>query len=298
MATTGSVEGARRGWRRVNPLLLKELRVRMRGARAFVVLTIYLLLMSCLVGLVYVALAVSFQTSSYAFDLVQVGKIVFIAVVLVEVLMVAFITPAFTAGAIAGERERRTYELLRSTLLPARKIVFGKLTAALTYVGLLVLAALPLQALVFMLGGVTLGELVLASLILVVTIFSVGAAGFFFSVLMRTTLASTVLTYALVLMMSFVVPILALVVSSMVSYSGFLSDVLEFGSYLIVSLSPVGAGLLTGIGLEEYGSLWLFDIGLSFRVPAAWLIYLGVHIPMALGLLLFAIWRLSRQEIT
>jgi hypothetical protein len=82
-----------------------------------------------------------------------------------------------------------------------------------------------------------------------------------------------------------------------VGYSRFLGDLLELGSYLVVSLSPIGAGLLTTIGLEEYGSLWLFDIGLSFRVPAAWLIYLGVHIPLALGLLVFTVWWISRQEI-
>lgn len=297
MEATASVERQHRRQRRVNPLLLKELRGRMRGARAFVVLTIYLLLMSCMVGLMYTALTINFQIANYGFDLVQVGRVVFIVVVLVEVLLVAFITPAFTAGAITGERERRTYELLRSTLLPARKIVFGKLTAALTYMGLLVLAALPLEALAFMLGGVVFSELVLAFLVLSVTVLSVSAAGFFFSALMRTTLVATVLTYALVLLMSFVVPILALVLSSIVSYSGFLSDLLEFGAYLVVSLSPIGAGLLTAIGLEESGSLWLFDIGFSFRVPAAWLIYLGVHIPLALGLLAFTVWYISRQEI-
>lgn len=297
MEATRSVRRRLTRWRELNPLLFKELRGRMRGARAFVVLTVYLFLMSCLVGLIYVALAINFQTSNYGFDVVQVGRIVFIAIVLLEVLMVAFITPAFTAGAITGERERQTYELLRSTLLPARKIVLGKLTAALTYVGLLVLAALPLEALAFMLGGVVFGEVVLAFLILSVTVFSVGAAGFFFSALMRTTLASTVLTYAFILLMTFVLPILSLVISSIVGYSRFLGDLLELGSYLVVSLSPIGAGLLTTIGLEEYGSLWLFDIGLSFRVPAAWLIYLGVHIPLALGLLVFTVWWISRQEI-
>jgi hypothetical protein len=106
-----------------------------------------------------------------------------------------------------------------------------------------------------------------------------------------------VLTYAFILLMTFVLPILSLVISSIVGYSRFLGDLLELGSYLVVSLSPIGAGLLTTIGLEEYGSLWLFDIGLSFRVPAAWLIYLGVHIPLALGLLVFTVWWISRQEI-
>ena len=39
--------------REFNPLLTKELRGRMRGARAFVVLTVYLLLISCVASIIY-----------------------------------------------------------------------------------------------------------------------------------------------------------------------------------------------------------------------------------------------------
>ncbi|MFQ5436714.1 MAG: hypothetical protein ACE5FD_17795, partial [Anaerolineae bacterium] len=51
----------RRLWQalRQNPITIKELRSRMRGRRAFVVLTVYLFLMSSFISLIYLAYAES-----------------------------------------------------------------------------------------------------------------------------------------------------------------------------------------------------------------------------------------------
>ena len=54
---------ARKGFRWLhresNPLLIKELRGRMRGPRAFIVLTVYLLLLSCFTSIIYFAYTTS-----------------------------------------------------------------------------------------------------------------------------------------------------------------------------------------------------------------------------------------------
>src|SRR3990172_3223393 len=130
-----------------NPVVLKELRGRMRGARAFVLLTFHILVMSGFITLLYTAYTASANTPYSGFDRQLLGKIVFGGVVGMELLLVCFITPAFTVGAISGERERQTYDLLRTTLLPARSLVLGKLTAAMSFVLLLLLASLPLPSL-------------------------------------------------------------------------------------------------------------------------------------------------------
>ena len=44
-----------------------------------------------------------------------------------QAVMIALITPALTAGAISIEREQRTFEMLRGTILRPRSIVWGKL---------------------------------------------------------------------------------------------------------------------------------------------------------------------------
>src|SRR5258707_12912768 len=137
-----------------NPVVLKELRGRMRGTRAFVVLTVYLTLMSGFALLLYVLYATSLNYSGVTPG-GTIGRVLFIGIVGVELFLVTFIAPTFTAGAISGERERQTYDLLRTTLLPASRLIIGKLISALSYVFLLLLAAIPLQSLAFLFGGVT-----------------------------------------------------------------------------------------------------------------------------------------------
>ena len=295
-----SAKVRRHRWRRrePNPLLVKELRGRMRGARAFVVLTIYLLLLSCLTSLIYYAYSANVSTSGSGPDMADLGMIVFFTVVLIELFMVTFITPAFTAGAITGERDRKTYELLRTTLLPTRKLVSGKLTSALIYIGLLILAAVPLEGLAFMLGGVIVEELILALVILLVTVFAIGVLGLFFSSLLRTTLAATVLTYAVVLMTTLVAPVLSMIVLETLPYpySSWLHDAANLASYATISLSPLGAAIFTRVAMDE-GSIWLYDINAPFQVPAAWIIYTIIHLSLGLVLLAVAMWRLRQQEM-
>src|SRR5688572_28370811 len=174
-----------------NPVVLKELRGRMRGRQSFVLLTIYLGLIAVFIMLVYNPLGL---TSSITWDPSArqgAGKAIFGTVVLLELLLLSFIAPGLTAGAITSERERQTFEILRTTLLSARSLVLGKLGAAFSYLFLLILTALPIQSLAFILGGVGMGEMVVSSLMLVVTALFFCTLGIFFSSFMKRTLSAT-----------------------------------------------------------------------------------------------------------
>ncbi len=201
-----------------NPVTVKELRSRMRGRRAFVVLTVYLLLMSAFVSLVYLGYAVA-SNSPFGPDLRLAGKTIFATVVGLEVLLVIYIGPSFTAGAITGEKERQTYNLLRTTLLPARSLVSGKLVSSLGYVLLLIFAALPLQSIAFLLGGVALVEVVVAQLLIIVSAVAFALIGLFFSSVMRSTLAASVSTFAAALFLTFGLPAAALIALPILSAS-------------------------------------------------------------------------------
>ncbi|MFQ6102351.1 MAG: ABC transporter permease [Anaerolineae bacterium] len=300
-----------RGWlrREFNPLLIKELRARMRGARAFVVLTVYLLLMSCIASIIYYSYSTNARGPGSGLDMTYLGKAVFATVVLLEIFAVTAIAPSFTAGAISGERERKTYELLRTTLLPARKLVSGKLTAALAYTFLLILAAVPLESLAFMLGGVVVEELVLAVIVLLVTAFAFSAIGLFFSSLTRSTRASTTLTYVATLLTTIGLPVL-LVISSvaldpyMYSYgpsprSWVVQAILTYTLYLAAGLSPITAAIFAEMALEQENAVWFFwmDVGSSHRIliPSAWIVYTIAYLGLALVLLLVAVLRVRRQ---
>jgi ABC-type transport system involved in multi-copper enzyme maturation permease subunit len=116
---------------------------------------------------------------------------VFAGVYGVELFLVCFVAPAFTAAAISSERERQTYDLLRTTLLPARALVFGKLASALSYVLLLIFAAVPLQSMAFLLSGVGWEELTIGFLLLVISAVTFASLGLYISSVARTTLAAT-----------------------------------------------------------------------------------------------------------
>src|SRR5215510_9751200 len=122
----------------LNPVLIKELRGRMRGARAFVLLTIYLLILSGVTLLFYAAIADVSASDLNAGR--QIGKGLFLLIATVSLIEVCLITPALTAGGIAGEKERQTYDLLVSSLLSPWQIAWGKLGAALSFALLMILA--------------------------------------------------------------------------------------------------------------------------------------------------------------
>lgn len=300
-----------REWLTRNPVTLKELRGRMRGARAFVVLSVYLLVMITFITLVYGAYLTSASNVYSRPDRMLLGKFVFGAVVGIEMLLVCFIAPAFTVGAVSGERERQTYDLLRTTLLSERALVLGKLVSALTYIFLLLLAALPLQSLAFLLGGVAPEEVLVAGLLLLATAFLFSAAGLFFSSWMRRTLAATLLTYGFALLLTLGLPILLIPIAvvgpalSMNSPPFWLQLLLIYGAGVLIVLNPVATMIATEIILVSNQTLLTFSTsvynsaaGTSYNIPliSPWLPYTLAAGLAGLGLIALAIFNVRRRE--
>ena len=180
---------------RANPVLRRELRVRMRGRRAFVVLGTYLLLIGAFVfGIQRILVA---DQSGSRLQSFQVGQLLFAAFTLAEMALLALIAPALTATAISGEREGGTFDLLRATPVRAHTIVWGKLLAALGYAGLLIVASIPIASAVFLFGGISPEDVWAAFILLVVTTVTFGLLGLFCSALVRSTGLASVLAYVL-----------------------------------------------------------------------------------------------------
>jgi ABC-2 type transport system permease protein len=140
----------------LNPVLARELKERMRGLKAFVALMIFLAVLVATIWLVYQG---NSQVDRFSFDLerqTRVGREMFEWMLSVMLLLLCFFIPGLTAGAVAGERERQTLLPLQITLLKPRQILFGKVSAALAYLGLLIVAALPLFAVAYLLGGLSI----------------------------------------------------------------------------------------------------------------------------------------------
>ena len=129
--------------------------------------------------------------------------------VFVQIFLVTLVGPAFTAASISGESERQTYDLLRTKLLSAHAVVGGKLFSALSYVFLLIAAAVPVLSIAFMLGGVSLIELGISQLLIAVSAVAYALIGIFFSAFMRSTIAASVITFAVAIALSIAAPIAA-----------------------------------------------------------------------------------------
>ena len=216
-----------RFWSGISAVSIKELRGRMRGRRAFVVLTIYLMLLGLFAFAIYfylkqqAATAVINSGGGGIFPPDEgfptpggqtlgngtalsagIGHGIFGGLIFLETLLVLVLAPAFTTGAISLEREKQTLDLLVTTPLSTLGMVIGKLFSALVYVFLLIIASIPLASLVFVFGAVGPDDLVRAYVFLFALAFGMGAIGLFISSLVKRTQTATVVTFIVVLVLS------------------------------------------------------------------------------------------------
>lgn len=205
---------------------VKELRGRMRGRRAFVVLTVHLLLVAGFAWMIETFAERTFSagfTSTFSAS-AEIGRQLFTGLISLLTLVTLVLAPASTAGAISLEREKQTLDLLTTTPISSLAIVLGKLLSALTWVFLLLLASIPVAALVFTFGGVGPEDLVRAYLVLFVTAIAFGSMGLFVSALVKRTQAATVINLVATIAFTVGATVVFIFWTAMAGMSGFLPD--------------------------------------------------------------------------
>jgi ABC-type transport system involved in multi-copper enzyme maturation permease subunit len=178
---------------RDNPVLQRELIVNLRMTRGFLLLFAYIALMGLLVYAAWPA--------NQKLDLVQPEE----AQKLVNLfffgqyLLVSLMTPSFAAGAITGERERESYEMLLASPLRPGAIVLGKVAASLTPLIELMICSLPIVMLCLPLGGVSPYEVLAAYLGMLFSIALFGMISLWCSSFFTRTTAAVIASYILIL---------------------------------------------------------------------------------------------------
>jgi ABC-2 type transport system permease protein len=178
-----------------NPIVAKEYRSRMRTWRSPVAMTVYVVLLGGLGWAIFSAMSASTRSAFNQGQAASFGQGLFIYLVLFQMVLLAFITPALTAGAISSERERQTIDLLFVTKLPSFSILWGKLLASMSFVLLLLLLSVPIFSLVFLFGGIELDQLAAAFLVTAVAALTLGIIGLACSTAFNRTLPATVAAY-------------------------------------------------------------------------------------------------------
>lgn len=296
---------------RVNPVMLKELRGRMRGMRAFVVMTVYLGLMSGFATLIYF-LYLSATRANTSAAAGEIGRVLFMAIVGLELLLIIFIAPAFTAGAITGERERQTYDLLKTTLLASPSFVIGKLESALGYILLLLLAAIPLQSIAFLFGGVSELELVLSFVILTVAAIALGTVGIYFSAIMQRTLSASVRAYTVTLVVTFGIPLvlgvlLGVINNALYGYgsntgnSSVIEALVNYIQLFLTSMNPVATAITTQdlLANRQVLGFWTQTLSDGSTIPmlSPWISYTILYLAASAVLVVLTIRRTRGIEI-
>ena len=185
----------------MNPVLARELNVRMRGRAATVLVTFYSGVLALILWLIYRAAAGRRRSlSTFGASVAPaLGRAAFHSVLLVVLLLVCFIVPGVAAGAIAGERERQTLVPLQVSLVKPRQIVVGKLLASFAFIALLIVVTMPIMAASFLLGGVTLGEMVRGTMMVLWIGLALSALSVGISAAARRVQTAIVLSYVLML---------------------------------------------------------------------------------------------------
>jgi hypothetical protein len=134
------------------------------------------------------------------------------------------------------------------------------------------LSTLPLYALAYTFGGVNISEIMIAGGILVVTAILYSVLGLFFSSIFKRTLLATVVAYVIVALLMVGIPVLlfsllSVFVPVMNLQSSSSSIAAQIGlftvGWVILSINPLTASIVTEIARVNNQSLWILELPLS-----------------------------------
>jgi ABC-2 type transport system permease protein len=199
----------------MNPMIRKELRQRMRERRAWLLPSLYLLALAGAVALAYYfQTEETFGQGTPQPQGAQIGVTVFFTVTFTQMALLLLMAPVFSAGSITIEKEQRTLGGLLTSLLTPAQIWWGKFVAALLFLVLLLVSALPVLSLSFSLGGVGLGDVARAAGITLLVLASMSALGLYCSSFFRRSVHSTAVSYAIVIALTVITFVAFLILES------------------------------------------------------------------------------------
>ncbi|TRM11999.1 ABC transporter permease [Lentibacillus cibarius] len=179
----------------INPVLNKEIKLRFRSFKNF--LGIFLFLAVCgAVSLAFIYIETQLSRDSFT---ASDSRNLFMLLSMGQLGLIVFITPGLTAGAISGEREKQTLNIMLTTQQSSTSIILSKLFSSILFLTLMLVASLPLYSVVFLYGGVSPQMVFVTFGYQLLTMLTIGSIGIMFSTLMKRTMLATITTYGVML---------------------------------------------------------------------------------------------------
>lgn len=160
----------------LGPIFAREWLTLARRSRHYLLRTINLGGMWILLVTLWQA-AVGWEYPATISDLARFGLLGFQLLAFVQLALLLFFAALSAASAVALEKDRRTFVLLLLTDLTNHEIVLGKQMGSLLQIGVFLLGAVPILALLGLLGGIAPDQAVAAFLVLAATALAAGALG-------------------------------------------------------------------------------------------------------------------------
>ena len=251
-----------------NPILLRELRRRMRGKALIYSIITYIVLMTISTVLVLLVTSPSPFAEASVEMLQQMqltGERIFLWITGIQILLVLIVAPTLTAGMTTGEKERKTFDFLRVTTITRWMYVMGCFLSTAFYVALALICALPLLSLSFIYGGVTLDDVIRMFFYLLAGSFILSSFGLFISsVTDRTRTAQGIVVFLIFAIL----------------FGGFIL----YQQIQIIFAGAAASAQATGAGAGTGGQLFIFNYG----IPSWVMTVLSMLLVTAIFLLLAA----------
>jgi ABC-type transport system involved in multi-copper enzyme maturation permease subunit len=170
----------------------REVRTRMRSRQSLALVTVYM----AVLGSVLIVFLVKHSDPGSG-QSPQVGSQLLQTLAITQLCLILLVTPASMAGAVSGERQQRTWDLLRVTRLTSFDIVWGKLLAGLSVNVFLLFASLPLLSSVFLFAPIGPQDVLYTYLVFVATVLLIAVISLFVSVLTWKPATSVIVSVVL-----------------------------------------------------------------------------------------------------
>jgi len=253
-----------------NPMIVKELRQRLRERRSWLVPVLYLLVLSGAAAYAYFVTIDVTVTRSVEVQGADIGTVIFLTVVFTQLGVLLILAPVFSAGSVTIEKEQRTLAGLLTSLLSVPQIWWGKFVTALLYLFLLLFSALPVLALALAFGGVDPLDLFLSVAATILVLASISTIGLWCSSVFRRSVHSTASCYAIVLVMTIVSAVVAAIMMARWA-EGHGEELVEYGVPFAVQAPALFNPLYPFIRL-----MGIRELQRAYHPLASWVLFVGV----------------------
>jgi hypothetical protein len=162
-------------------IVVKEYRQRARGLATLGLIMTYTVILGLVSFFVYASMYAALISQSQTSG--DVGLSMSIATFITQMILALLLALSLNASTIAHEKDQETFDLLNLTLFKSSEIVLGKYLSSTGFLFILVVTALPIYALAFTFGGISVEAFwQLAAVVVGMTLF-ISSLGVLFSLI-------------------------------------------------------------------------------------------------------------------